>query len=655
MKQKIRFNLDVLVIALLVCAVLIAGQLAPTANAAPLAGEVLISTPSNLETGENGQQVEFDVWLSEQPDSSVLVPFSSTDPNEGVPDLSMLTFSPMNWNIPQKVIVTGVDDDVIDGNQVYSLVVGVVFSIDPDFNNVDPADIDILNLDNDYAGIVTDTQGPLVLREGEEVSFALRLASRPSAVVSVNLSSSDPESGTLSVDHLSIDPADWNVPVPVTILGVEDILYNATKDFEIDISPLVSSDPMYNGFDPTDILVSKLDNEYRLFSTMNFNNFAITTQMVFEDYFEGDRGWEIIAEALYSSEYVAGALHLRHELGNYNVRAIAPASADEMPAGYRVSVDARLALGAHPATKLGILFDWQAVSRFYRFIVDAGSNQYFVQKFSTTYQTIASGELPPGTDYFASHNLTTERDGAAIRVYFDGVLLVELNDVTYTGGRAGIIVIAPVSMPGGISAEGEFDNFTVQHTGYSFQNLFASAAALEGWELVSTGNNTIDAVGGVLAVQQLDQAESVRAIAPLPVFRFPDRYVIETKIVLMVGSNVDTKVGILFDWVDPSSHYRYIILPGTLQYAIQKLDGSYQSLVIGSLPAGFDPGIPHKLRLERDGSLIRAYLDGRVLTVYAKTDELTGKCGLTVIAPSSLESGEFAGAEFDFIEVRGLY
>lgn len=620
-----------------------------------LSGEILINPLGNLETGENGAQVVFEVSLSEFPDSSVIVPFASSDDSEASVEPAMLTFSPMNWNVPQEVVVTGVDDDSVDGDQVYTLVVGEVFSIDPDFNDLDPADILMTNLDDDYVGVLIEPATSLILREGEEIAFTIRLSSRPEAGVSLFLTSGDPTLGVLSKETITIQPADWNVPVMVTITGVEDTSYNVTKIFPIVLSPLVSSDPLYHGFDPTDLVVKKLDNEYQTFSPSCFNNFAVTTQMIYEDYFEINQGWEIIAEGQYSSEYSDAKLVLRHETSNFNVRAIAPVSAADMPVGYSLSVDARIAPGAHPGTKLGVLFDWQSVSQFYRFYVEAGSNQYFIQKFDTTYQTIAFGDLPNGIDFFQFHTLAVERDGAAIRVYFDQSLLIELNDTTYNGGIGGLIVIAPLNLPIGSAAEGEFDKFTLQHTGYNFLNQYESDAALLGWELITTSDQLIDISGGVLTIKQLDQAESARAIAPVPEFLIPERYIIEARIRLVSGSDVETKTGILFDWIDPSSHYRYIILPGTMQYAIQKMEGSYQSLVIGALPPGFDPAVSHKLRLERDGLLIKAYLDGQLLVSYLEADNLHGRCGLTVIAPSSLEEGEFAAAEFDFFEVRALY
>jgi len=74
---------------------------------------------------------------------------------------SSVTFTPVNWSAPQTVTVTGVDDSVADGNQVYSIVTAPAMSADYRLQRDERTDVSLTNTDNDSAGItVNPTTGP---------------------------------------------------------------------------------------------------------------------------------------------------------------------------------------------------------------------------------------------------------------------------------------------------------------------------------------------------------------------------------------------------------------------------------------------------------------------------------------------------------------
>lgn len=60
-----------------------------------------------------------------------------------------LTFTPANWNIPQTVTVTGIDDPTIDGDVAYTIVLSPATSADLGYQGLDPADVPVTNVDND--------------------------------------------------------------------------------------------------------------------------------------------------------------------------------------------------------------------------------------------------------------------------------------------------------------------------------------------------------------------------------------------------------------------------------------------------------------------------------------------------------------------------
>ena len=68
---------------------------------------------------------------------------------EGRVSTAVVTFTPANWNAPQTVTVTGVDDHVADGNQPYTIVTGAAISADPAYSGAQPAGRAVTNLDDE--------------------------------------------------------------------------------------------------------------------------------------------------------------------------------------------------------------------------------------------------------------------------------------------------------------------------------------------------------------------------------------------------------------------------------------------------------------------------------------------------------------------------
>jgi len=82
---------------------------------------VTVSPTSGLTTTEGGGSATFTVVLNRPPVGDVSIDLSSSDPNEGTLSASRLTFTPANWNIPQAVTVTGINDFIADGAATYSI------------------------------------------------------------------------------------------------------------------------------------------------------------------------------------------------------------------------------------------------------------------------------------------------------------------------------------------------------------------------------------------------------------------------------------------------------------------------------------------------------------------------------------------------------
>ncbi len=92
---------------------------------------ITIGSSTGLTTSENVGTASFSVVLDTAPTADVTIAVSSGDLSEGTLSTSSLTFTPANWNIPQTVTITGVDDALFDGSIAYTIVLAAAVSSDP--------------------------------------------------------------------------------------------------------------------------------------------------------------------------------------------------------------------------------------------------------------------------------------------------------------------------------------------------------------------------------------------------------------------------------------------------------------------------------------------------------------------------------------------
>ncbi len=108
-------------------------------------------------TNEDGDTATFTVVLTEAPTGDVTIPVSSSDPSEADATPTSLVFNSTDWSFPRTVTATGVDDNEVDGDQTYNIVLSPAVSLSPGYDGLDPLDVTIMNMDNDS---VPDSDGP---------------------------------------------------------------------------------------------------------------------------------------------------------------------------------------------------------------------------------------------------------------------------------------------------------------------------------------------------------------------------------------------------------------------------------------------------------------------------------------------------------------
>ncbi|HEY3371327.1 MAG TPA: Calx-beta domain-containing protein [Prolixibacteraceae bacterium] len=224
---------------------------------------ITVNPTSGLTTTEAGGSVNFSIVLTSQPTTNVTISLSSSKTNEGTVSPTSVVFTPSDWNTARTVTVSGVDDNYVDGTVAYTIITAAAVSGDPNYSGVNAADVSVSNTDNDVAGItITPTTGLATNEDGSTATFTVVLNTIPTANVIIALSSNIPAEGTVSPASITLSPATWNVPVTVTITGVDDLVDDDNINYTIVTGIASSTDTHYNGLiDPSDVSVTNVDND----------------------------------------------------------------------------------------------------------------------------------------------------------------------------------------------------------------------------------------------------------------------------------------------------------------------------------------------------------------------------------------------------------
>ncbi|MDE0360748.1 MAG: hypothetical protein OXI74_06225 [Rhodospirillaceae bacterium] len=190
----------------------------------------LTITPTSItdlfESGAN-QQKTYTVSLATEPTGNVIVNVASEDTGAATVNPSSLTFTPKNYETGQTVTVTGVDDKVVNDPARSVTIVHT-----PSGGGYGPDETGRLavTVTNGHGGnpVPTPTKGltfspaePIVV-EGQQVTYTVKLDTKPTGTVRLELSRSSGEHLTFSPQHLIFTTDNWYKPQTVTVTGFED-------------------------------------------------------------------------------------------------------------------------------------------------------------------------------------------------------------------------------------------------------------------------------------------------------------------------------------------------------------------------------------------------------------------------------------------------
>jgi len=201
---------------------------------------------TSIVVSESGTEAHLPIVLTAAPAGPVTVTVVSSNPGEASVSVTELTFTPLNWDVPQIVTVVGVPDNIDDGDQAFEITLTASDSAGA-YDSAKPYVIDGLNENIDVAGVVITKESSIIIVSEADLtaSVEVTLSSKPMASVTITLTVDDVNVAATDVITLTFTPENWNVPQTFVVSGIDNDVVDGNRPFIIDLVS-VSADSKYH-------------------------------------------------------------------------------------------------------------------------------------------------------------------------------------------------------------------------------------------------------------------------------------------------------------------------------------------------------------------------------------------------------------------------
>ncbi|MGZ0166586.1 MAG: hypothetical protein ACKVII_21895, partial [Planctomycetales bacterium] len=238
----------------------------------------------------SGTTDTFTVVLDARPFSIVVIDLVNPGPDEVSIDKTTLTFTAANWNAPQTVTVTGVDDLVVNLSQTTNISLSINDAVSDDVFDAFPEQtVTATTTDDETAGFsIAETAGSTAVSESGLIdAFSIVLIDRPLGDVVITIASGDTGEVTVNKSTLTFTPSNWNSPQTVVAAGVEDAIVDGMQISSITVA--IDDANSNDAFDPVAdqiLTVTTADNEVPGFSTSESGGSTIVSESGGTDTFD---------------------------------------------------------------------------------------------------------------------------------------------------------------------------------------------------------------------------------------------------------------------------------------------------------------------------------------------------------------------------------
>jgi hypothetical protein len=198
-------------------------------------GAIVVESGDVTTVSETGIADTYQLSLSKAPAANVRISLVAAlgDQVRAVslsnPANSFLDFTPTNWNVPQTVSVSAVNDSTAE-NFHRSFVRHVSSSTDPQYQNAGMPRVIVNVIDNDVAGLmIIPSEGATNVTEGGATdTYQVVLTLAPTLPVTIQFENTQNQVRAVAANggasFVTFSPTNWNVPQTVLVTAVDDTL-----------------------------------------------------------------------------------------------------------------------------------------------------------------------------------------------------------------------------------------------------------------------------------------------------------------------------------------------------------------------------------------------------------------------------------------------
>ena len=225
---------------------------------------VIVSDESTMVSEGSGTDF-VSVVLTAAPLTDVVISARVHDPSEVSVSQTTLTFTTENWDTPQTVEVSGVDDVLVDGDQ-HSLVSFAIQTSDSDaaFNDLEAQTVAVTTTDDDTAGflVTISDESTLVSESGDTDTISVFLTVAPLTDVVIAVEADDGSEVSVSQTTLTFTTENWDAPQLLEVSGVDDVLVDGDQESHVSFSIQTSdSDAAFGDLASQTVVVTTLDDD----------------------------------------------------------------------------------------------------------------------------------------------------------------------------------------------------------------------------------------------------------------------------------------------------------------------------------------------------------------------------------------------------------
>ena len=219
---------------------------------------VIVTQQGKITSEAGSQKAAFEVRITSEPVGILRLPITSLQPKEGLPSVPELAFNKDNWRTPVTVVVSGVDDNVDDDDQVYFIQIGPAITDELAYAGY-KRKLNFTNLDDDVLGMTVDVVKKDSTEWGNKAQFRTMLESEPLNPVLFSVSSEDATEGTCEPSLFVLAGDNWREGVNIYCTGQSDTEDDNDMDYVVQIAQMITQDIKYRELPPERVTLTNLD------------------------------------------------------------------------------------------------------------------------------------------------------------------------------------------------------------------------------------------------------------------------------------------------------------------------------------------------------------------------------------------------------------